>query len=122
MANDGFDRVKALLEKYPAFRDSDNMLMAHIWREDLSYKLNVLSAHELLVILASSENLSKWGAMTRYRREVQELFPDLRGKKYTERQEKQIGVVTEMKEIKSGFDEKFGPKYDHREGDLFRHG
>lgn len=120
MANDGFEKVKALLEKYPAFRDSDNKLMAHIWREDLTHRINILSANELLAILASSETLSKWESITRYRREVQELFPELRGKKHSERQAKQAEVISEVREIKSEFHEKFGLKRESKkEGELF---
>lgn len=116
MIKENFERVKEILTKYPEMRDSDNKLMAHIWREDLGYKLNVMSAQELLVNLASKHDLSSWGSITRTSRKVQELHSELRGKNYIDRHKKEIEVIEEVKEIKSSFDEKFGYKPLPKEG------
>ena len=120
MANEQYEMVKELLTKYPDFRDSDAKLMAHVWRKDLDYKLNLMSATDLLSAIAIDKNLSSWGSVTRYRREVQELNPDLRGTKYKEKQEKQEEVIQDIREIKSEFDSKFGYKYPIKEeGSMF---
>lgn len=115
MKNEQYEMVKDLLTRYPEFRDSDNKLMAHVWRKDLAYNLNLMSAIDLLKHLALNK-VSIWSTITRYRREIQELFPELRGSKYKERQEKQEEVKAEIKEIKSEFDEKFGFKPLPKEG------
>lgn len=120
MANEQYEMVKDLLTKYPDFRDSDTKLMAHVWRKDLWGRINLMSAQELLINLAARSDLSSWSSITRYRREVQELNPDLRGTKYKEKQEKQDEVKAEIKEIKSEFDSKFGYKYPIKEeGSMF---
>lgn len=116
MKNEQYEMVKELLTKYPDFRDSDCKLMAHVWRKDLDYKLNLMSATDFLKLLATNDNLSSWGIITRYSREVQELYPDLRGKKRKERLEKQEDVKAEIREIKSEFHEKFGYKPEPKEG------
>jgi hypothetical protein len=115
MKNEQYEMVKELLTKYPEFRDSDNKLMAHVWRKDLAYNLNLMSAIDLLKKIALSD-LATWGTITRYRREIQELHSELRGLKYKERQEKQDEVKAEIREIKSEFDDKFGFKPLPKEG------
>ena len=120
MANEQYEMVKELLTKYPDFRDSDAKLMAHVWRKDLGYNLNLMSATDLLNEIAINKKLSSWGSITRYSRKVQELNPDLRGTKYKEKQEKQEDIKAEMREIESEFDNKFGYKYPIKEeGSMF---
>lgn len=116
MANEQYEMVKSLLEKYPDFRDSDTKLMAHVWRKDLGYNLNLMSATDLLNEIAINKKLSSWASITRYSRKVQELHPELRGTKYKEKQDKQEDVKAEIREIESGFDQKFGYKPLPKEG------
>ena len=120
MANEQYEMVKELLTKYPDFRDSDTKLMAHVWRKDLGYNLNLMSATDLLNEIAINKKLSSWSSITRYSRKVQELHPELRAINYIEKHLKETKVIKEMNEIESEFDKKFGYKYPIKEeGSMF---
>jgi hypothetical protein len=75
------DRVKALLVKHPHLRDSDNKLIATIWKQDL-YNLN-LNPNDILAItflnLYSQQNLTNSESIRRVRQKIQEENPELRG-------------------------------------------
>lgn len=74
------DRVKALLEKHPHLRDSDNKLIATIWKIDLN-KIGLGSettANHFLLLYADKQ-LSNAETIRRVRQKLQEENPDLRG-------------------------------------------
>ncbi len=75
------DRVKALLVKHPHLRDSDNKLIATIWKQDL-YNLG-LNPNDILAItflnLYSQQNLTNSESIRRVRQKIQEENPELRG-------------------------------------------
>ncbi len=126
MANEQYEMVKDLLTKYPEFRDSDNKLMAHVWRKDFGYNLNLLSAEQFLQRMASNDTLSSWASITRYSRKVQELHPELEGKNHKHRklelEPKVIDVINQINKdyLESEFDKKFGEKpYIKDEGIMF---
>ena len=75
------DRVKALLEKHPHLRDSDNKLIATIWKQDL---LNMrINPHNIdgiaFLMLYSESQLTNAETIRRVRQKLQEENPDLRG-------------------------------------------
>jgi len=75
------DRVKALLEKHPRLRDSDNKLIANIWNQDLlnhGYSKEWISANKFLALYATNK-LSNAETIRRVRQKIQEENPDLRG-------------------------------------------
>ena len=75
------DRVKALLEKHPHLRDSDNKLIATIWKQDLyNMALNPdgIAATNFLFFYADGQ-LSNAETIRRVRQKLQEENPDLRG-------------------------------------------
>jgi len=75
------DRVKALLEKHPHLRDSDNKLIATIWKFDL-LKIGIrprLANAEYFLELYSKEKLTNAETIRRVRQKIQEENPDLRG-------------------------------------------
>lgn len=86
------DIIKALLTQYTDLRDSDDMLVAWIWKTQVD-KMNYpqLSADKFLQMMAKGMFPSS-ETITRTRRKVQEENPELRGKKYNERQAKQSVV------------------------------
>ncbi len=75
------DRVKALLVKHPHLRDSDNRLIATIWKYDL-INMNLshyrISGYDFLV-LYSEGKLTNAETIRRVRQKLQEENPELRG-------------------------------------------
>ena len=93
--------VIRLLEKYPHLRDDNNRLLATVWNNELhaeGYDSKCISAFELLSLIASN-TLSKSGSVTRASRKIQEQWPQLRGKRWRERQSHQKDVVFDLKEM-----------------------
>ena len=90
------DIIKALLTQYTDLRDSDDMLVAWIWKTQVD-KMNYpqLSADKFLQMMAKGM-LPSSETITRTRRKVQEENPELRGKKYKERQAKQEQVKKDL--------------------------
>lgn len=88
-----YDRVKKLLQNYPQTRDSDDKLVAIIWGED------TVKRSESILVLLADEKLLSYESIGRARRKVQELCPELRGKKYFQRQGLQVEVKKDLREI-----------------------
>lgn len=86
------DKVKALLQAHPHLRDSDKRLVANIWVYDVTSNHNKnienVTSLELLNDLAEGM-LTNYDSITRARRKVQELYPELRGQKYTDRKQEE---------------------------------
>jgi hypothetical protein len=90
--------VIELLTQYPTFRDSDEQLVAWIWGLEMNtkgYSTGTLPTQKFLRILADGR-LTSSDTITRVRRLVQEETPELRGKKYDERQAKQSQVKKDL--------------------------
>lgn len=83
------DKVTALLTKHPHLRDSDNKLIATIWKYDLmnlGLPPNETSAQALLT-LYSQEKITNAETIRRVRQKIQEEDPTLRGTSHEARQE-----------------------------------
>ncbi len=83
------DRVKALLVKHPHLRDSDNKLIATIWKIDLrNMDLNIfgIPASDFLYFY-SEGRLTNAETIRRVRQKIQEENPELRGTVNEARQE-----------------------------------
>ena len=81
--------VKNLLTKYSSLRDSDRLLVAEFWKQELK----ALKTTDLLMMLKVGK-LTSYDTITRVRRKVQEENKNLRGKLYKER--KIIGKKVKM--------------------------
>lgn len=81
--------VKNLLTKFSALRDSDRMLVAEFWKQELKS----LKSNDLMMMLKTGK-LTSYDSITRVRRKVQEENKNLRGKLYKER--KAIGKKIKM--------------------------
>lgn len=82
--------VEELLVQYPALRDSDDKLTSTVWFRQLpefSETWDGMRTDEFLRFMYSGKLFSA-EAITRCRRKVQEIRPDLRGVKYNERKKK----------------------------------
>jgi hypothetical protein len=90
------EMVKALLTRYTDLRDSDEMLVAWIWKTQVD-QMNYpqLSADKFFQMMAKGMFPSS-ETITRTLRKVQEENPELRGKKYNERQAKQEQVKKDL--------------------------
>jgi hypothetical protein len=81
--------VKNLLTKFSSLRDSDRLLVAELWKQELK----ALKTNDLLMMLKAGK-LTSYDSITRVRRKVQEENKNLRGKLYKER--KAIGKQVKM--------------------------
>lgn len=109
------ETVKFWLERVPETRDSDEKLMANIWREDLKrlimlaahkaghtpetpIDIKKLTAHDLLKHMADG-SLTSFEAATRARREIQrdDEYAHLRGNKYAERHKAEAEITEHYK-------------------------
>lgn len=83
--------VKHLLETVPSLRDSDERLVANFWYYELKNKFNhssaKLIAHDFFTMYADGE-MTTADVITRARRLLQQLHPELRGKTWEARQKK----------------------------------
>ena len=92
------DIVLHLLQTNPDLRDSDNKLLAEVWRPAIcarGHDIEEKSAKTLLLWIYNGR-LSKPESITRARRKTQELYPQLRGKVYQERHMKEVDVIEEL--------------------------
>jgi len=93
-----FNQVKNVLEQYEDARDNDNLLMAIIWDAQvkrLGQNIVTMNAWNFLK-LHSDGKLASTESVTRARRKVQELHPELRGKNYAKRQGNQKDVKRQL--------------------------
>ena len=91
------DKVVNLLTEYPSLRDSDERLAANIWHNHTK-NINEIDALTLLSRFAKG-NLPSYESISRCRRKVQELKPELRGKKWDKRHTRQKLIKDEVKEM-----------------------
>ena len=75
------DRVKALLEKHPHLRDSDNKLIATIWKFDLLKEgvNDKIETINFFLMWYAKGQLTNAETIRRVRQKIQEENPDLRG-------------------------------------------
>ena len=90
--------VIELLTQYTDFKDNDNQLVAWFWKlemEKMGYPSSTTPTAHFLKIMAVGR-LTSSDTITRVRRLIQEESPELRGKKYEERQAKQSIVKKDL--------------------------
>ena len=82
------DGVEKFLTKYPLLRDNDDRLMANIWADYIGRQENMDGPEtwkDIIHLLAKGK-LPSYESISRCRRKIQQINPELRGKKWTERQ------------------------------------
>ena len=87
-----------LLKQYADFKDNDQQLVAWYWNlemEAMGYPPTNTPAKIFLKLMAVGR-LTSSDTITRVRRLVQEETPELRGKKYNERQANQTKVKKDL--------------------------
>lgn len=92
------DMVELVLVEYPKARDNDNFLVCKIWYRQNKEMCQSGSAMDLLVAFSQNKLISI-ESITRCRRKIQELRPELRGTKYHLRQKEQETVKNQLKQF-----------------------
>ena len=96
------DLVIRLYIERPVLRDDSRSLLAHVWLSrlsDLGFDLEKENSYDLLKFLATNKDMPKHESVSRCGRKIQELKPELRGKKWLERHTLQVDVISELNEI-----------------------
>ena len=97
------DDVEKFLTKYPPLRDDDERLMANIWMSHIG-NLEMKNGRDILHMLATHK-LPSYESVSRCRRKIQQINPELRGEKWTERQRRAKKIKKEIPSYQSFGDE-----------------
>jgi hypothetical protein len=90
--------VIELLTQYSDFKDNDQQLVAWFWKLEMEahgYPASNTPTQTFFKLMAFGK-LTSSDTITRVRRLVQEETPELRGKKYNERQDRQSSVKKDL--------------------------
>ena len=90
--------VERLLILHPRLRDSDRSLSANIWVKQLN-RAQLTMEQFLHLYCAPDSKLASQESIGRCRRKLQELYPELRGTKYSERQGEQKNVINTVNNL-----------------------
>ena len=92
------ERVKKALEIYPKLRDNDKELVVKIWDDEIDSVcyFNDYVSYENFTDFYFDGTITSESTIRRARRKVQELYPELRGKKWHERHAQQEPIKKEL--------------------------
>jgi len=93
--------IYEILLATPEARDKDNVLLSELWKAEFyicGWDIGDFSAEQFLRLLVV-DDLSKPEGITRCRRKLQELHPELRGKAWKERHKHQEEVKAQLKSM-----------------------
>ncbi len=95
------DRITFYLKEYPHLRDSDEKLIASVWKDELikqGFKTTQMSAYDFLKMYSDGK-LTSSESIGRCRRKIQETTPELRGALYVERKNNEESVKSEIRQF-----------------------
>ena len=94
-------RVESLLSRFPAYRDCDTKLLAHIWMEQIGGidRMKEINLHDWMKIWIDNSNIASPETISRARRKIQESNADLRGEYYKLRNDQEKDVRGGISEI-----------------------
>jgi hypothetical protein len=100
------DMVHHILTTKPETRDNDMYLVASYWYKQLQAKgqdLKNISALDFLTFIRDykSRGITSFESISRQRRLLQEMHPELRGKEYEKRHATQDNVKQDIKDYKA---------------------
>lgn len=78
-------KVRPILEKIPATRDSDRLLIAEVWTREMQNLPEKVTQTSSVIDLLMDGLLENPETITRIRRKLQETIKELRGEKWTVR-------------------------------------
>ena len=95
------DTVETILRQAPATRDNDNLLILKVWAQQ-NPKLRESTAQfwDFAKMFIEGKYAST-ESIRRVRQKMQEIHPELRGKKYQARHAEQDSVKEQLKNIQS---------------------
>ena len=87
-------RVESLLKRFPAYRDCDTKLVAHIWMEQIGSveRMKEINLHDWMKMWIDNPNIASPETISRARRKIQESNADLRGDNYKLRKDQEKDV------------------------------
>jgi hypothetical protein len=88
------NRVESLLKRFPAYRDCDTKLVAHIWMEQIGgiERMKEINLHDWMKMWIDNPNIASPETICRARRKIQESNADLRGEHYKLRKDQEKDV------------------------------
>ena len=88
------NRVESLLKRFPAYRDCDTKLVAHIWMEQIGNveRMKEINLHDWMKMWIENPNIASPETISRARRKIQESNADLRGDNYKLRKDQEKDV------------------------------
>lgn len=91
-------KVKEMLTKYPKTRDSDSLLLAGIWTQQMGGpdKTKDMSARDFMIKLSEGK-LANPVSVWRARQKIQEHNAEMRGETYKKRHQNQEPVNEELR-------------------------
>lgn len=97
MISEKMDMVKKILENSKIARDSDCLLLTKVWsHESNEYDSDEPRSHFFYDLVSGKYSTPE--TITRARRKLQEMYPELRGERYKKRHELAENVSLEMQE------------------------
>ncbi len=87
-------RVESLLRRFPAYRDCDTKLVAHIWMEQIGSveRMKEFNLHDWMKMCIDNPNIAVPETICRARRLIQKTNEDLRGEHYKLRKDQEKDV------------------------------
>jgi len=101
MIKEKFKTVKTILEGFPNSRDSDRKLIANFWLREMQGTEGTTDSTFNFLLNFAQGNYSLPESITRARRLVQEMHPELRGNRYEGRKRLEVETKVEIIEIKT---------------------
>jgi len=98
------DLVTRLYTEKPYLRDDSRALLAHVWLDrlkSLEFDTKEQSGLDLLIHIAKNTNMPKHESVSRCGRKIQQHRPELRGKKWLNRQMLKTNAKNELNEIEN---------------------
>jgi len=88
------NRVELLLKLFPAYRDCDTKLVAHIWMQQIGGidKMMEINLYDWMKMWIDNPNIASPETISRARRKIQESNADLRGEHYKLRKDQEKDV------------------------------
>jgi hypothetical protein len=86
--------VKQLLEMYPTYRDDDRKLVAHVWMMQVGgdREMANIDLYSFMKKWVDDDDIVSPDTITRARRKLQQLHPNLRGETYLKRHREETDV------------------------------
>jgi hypothetical protein len=94
-------RVESLLKRFPAYRDCDTKLVAHIWMEQVGgiERMKEINLHDWMKMCIDNPNIAVPETICRARRKIQKTNEALRGEHYKLRKEQEKDVRENINKI-----------------------